>query len=69
MSGYTLEEQFARGGFGEIWRGAHTIQSPAGQAGHARSSQTERFVLKRIALKKGMEVSQTLRIYSLQFRE
>jgi len=57
LIGYTLEEEFARGGFGEIWRAAHKA-APSEDTGPDQESllHQEQFILKRISLHKGSEV-------------
>lgn len=68
MSGYTLEEEFARGGFGEIWRAAHILLPREGEEAHGGGrAHVERLVLKRIALKKGLEVHHALYGHAIIF--
>ena len=55
LGGYTLEEEFARGGFGEIWRGTCHAKGTHGERTATGVSQ-EHLVLKRISLQKGLEV-------------
>ena len=54
IGSYTLEEQFARGGFGEVWRGASRELPKLTRFAEGRGA--EHFVLKRIATAKGMDV-------------
>ncbi len=55
MGSYTLEEQFARGGFGEVWRGTSREALP--KLTRIREGLgAEHFVLKRVATAKSVEV-------------
>ena len=59
VGSYTLEEQFARGGFGEVWRGTSREALP--KLTRIREGvSAEHFVLKRVATAKGVEVSALL---------
>ena len=55
VGSYTLEEQFAKGGFGEVWRGASRELPRLTRIAEGRHA--EHFVLKRVATAKGVEVS------------
>ncbi len=60
FGGYHLEDSFARGHFGEVWRGVRRPRS--GASGAADGGQL--FVLKRLMVEHGMEVRcQALLLY------